>query len=175
MIAKTYNRRFRGMPVREAVGILRVQPLQEDIENAVPEDPERCAYSLCLRRLLHTNSVYIYKSIAYVQTLDEGGNKIFERYRIKGAARKYIDDFDAGKGIGPGSFSLYPPSPAETLDAKNEHDAMRRGKKQKIRGTATKKRISPPREHGIGFLRSGTGCVRFIGAGNWMSTKATAA
>jgi hypothetical protein len=135
-IPRLYNRKFLGMPFREAVGILRVQPMPEDIENAVRGDPERCAYAACLRRLFHTDNVYIFKEYAYVGTLDEQGNKIFERYRIKGAARKYIDDFDAGKGIGPGSFSLHPPCPSETLDAKQAADERRRHRRGKNRRSA---------------------------------------
>ena len=118
--------------------ILRFQPMPEDIESAIRGDQQHCAYAQCFRRLFHTDNVYIFKRYVYVGTLDEQGNKIFERYRIKGAARKYIDDFDSGKGIGPGSFSLHPPTPSDTLDAKQAADERRRNRrrKKKIRGTA---------------------------------------
>ena len=141
---------------------------------AVRGDPERCAYSLCLRRLLHTGSVFIFKTYAYVGTLDEHGNKIFERYRIKGAARQYVGNFDAGKGIGPSSFSLHPPAPSDTLDARQASDAKRRIRKAKICGTVTKKKPSPlpqSTEHKISFLRSGTGMVHFRGTEDGVTTR----
>lgn len=39
---------------------------------------QSCAYAQCFRRLFHTDNVYIFKRYAYVGTLDEQGNKIFE-------------------------------------------------------------------------------------------------
>jgi hypothetical protein len=169
------DRKFKGMPVRDAERSFPVQPDAEDIRNAKRGDPERCAYALCLKRYLHTDSVFIYKTIAYVGVLDEKGNRIFERYEIKNSAREYINAFDNGETVSPAGFTLDAPSPSHTLDGILENH-KKNANKQKIIGTKTKTwKVAKLKEHSIGFLRNGTGMVHFNAKHDKgkVSTKAT--
>lgn len=163
--AKSASRRFRGMPVREAKATLKVQPDAEDIKHAKRGDPTECVYALCLKRMLHTDSVFIYKNVAYVGSLDEKGQPIFERYMIRKPARRYLDLLDqkGNEAVTPAGFVFHPPTKGSTLDYRLRVDRRPPGephKSKQILGTAYKK--PNPKEHYFSNLRRGTGMVQFI-------------
>lgn len=112
---------FRNIPVREARASIHVQPNQADIKGATQEDPSNCAYARCLKRTLEAPNVFVFKSIAYVQTLDEKGNPIMERYNVRKYARDYIVKFDSGEKIEAGGFVFHKPPNSKTLKYKQEH------------------------------------------------------
>src|SRR5215467_13962734 len=103
---KPYLRFFEGLPVREGRGDILVQPTREDIKSAVRKDPQNCAYAKCLKRMLQTSRVFVYSTVAYVETLDERGNPIMERFEIRNHAHAYIERFDSGQEVNPGGFLL---------------------------------------------------------------------
>jgi hypothetical protein len=152
------NRKFRGIPVREARASMHVQPTKADISGAVREDPENCAYAQCLKRVMECQAVFIFRTIAYVQTLNENGAEIMERYTVKTYAREYILRFDHGEKVGPGGFVLHRPSRSSTLDYKLRQDRERRRSGHATRGVPATK----PKEFSL--KRSGTGKVHFFGA-----------
>jgi hypothetical protein len=164
MQAKTRikDRKFNGIPVREARAAMHVQPNRDDIKGATREDPENCAYARCLKRTLECGNVFVFRSIAYIETLDERGNPLMERYAVRRYAKEYLLKFDGGEKIAPGGFVFHVPHPSRTLDFK-QRDYHRR----KARGAAT----SGPRNTGTKpiqpksySMRNGKGAVHFITA-----------
>jgi hypothetical protein len=153
---KRIVRHYQGLPVREARANLLVQPSKKDIEGASPEDPTNCAYARCLKRTLECKTVFVFKSIAYIETLDEKGKPVLERYVVKQHAREYLLKFDGGQRVEPGGFTFHKPNRSSTLDYKTEQTRIyRRSPHAKIIGRATPARTFS--------LRYGTGQVHFIG------------
>jgi hypothetical protein len=154
-------RLFRGIPVREARASLHVQPNREDIKGATREDPENCAYARCIKRTLDCKSVFVFKGIAYIQTLDHKGQEIMERYDVRHYARDYLLRFDGGEKIEPGGFVFHVPPKSKTLDSKMKvyHQRKDAGKTSGPRTTG----LQGPRSKTYS-LRNGKGAVHFITA-----------
>lgn len=143
------------MPVIEARASIHVQPNAKDIAGATKESPTDCAYARCLRRTFESPSVYVFRTVAYVQTLDEKGQPILERFIVRKYAREYIVKFDGGERVEPGGFVFHAPPPSTTLKHKLAKDLRygrsphkAKGKKQALREFS---------------LRRGTGKCRFFG------------
>ena len=159
---KIKERKFNGIPVREARAAMHVQPNKEDIRGATREDPENCAYARCLRRTLDCGNVFVFRSVAYIQTLDEKGKPIMERYSVRKHAKDYLTKFDGGEKTEPGGFVFHVPNPCKTLNYKMQayHDRKARGLSvQGPRNTGAK----GPKSKGYS-LRNGKGAVHFITA-----------
>jgi hypothetical protein len=105
------ERKFRGIPVREARAAMHVQPNKADIAGATREDPENCAYARCLKRTLDCTNVFVFRSVAYVETLDEKGNALMERYMVRRHAKDYLLKFDGGREGRAGRLCLPCPQP----------------------------------------------------------------
>jgi hypothetical protein len=167
---------FDGLPVREARGNILVKPTQDDIDHALRHNPQQCAYALCLKRMLQTKRVFVYHTVAYIETADEAGNPIMERYMIRNSAYHYIQAFDKGEPTTPGGFTLHKPNPSYTLEGKRryyqsrkknpERDALRRQYQkswyQSYRSPKAKQLGKSSNQTAFSF-RDGTGQVRFIG------------
>jgi hypothetical protein len=159
---KKQERKFKNIPVREARAAMHVQPNRDDIKGATKEDPENCAYARCLKRTLDCTNVFVFRSIAYVETLDERGKPVLERYSVRSYAREYLLKFDGGERVEPGGFVFHVPSRCRTLHYK-VLDYYRR----KNAGKPT----SGPKNTGKAggkaktySLRNGRGTVHFITA-----------
>ena len=166
------KRSWRGVPVREARWDILVVPLEEDIAKAVKGDPEHCAFAECLRRTLKSRTVFIYKRVAYIETRDEGGGRIIERYIVKGAPAKYIKDFDSGKEVVASGFGFKAPKPSQTLDTRAKAQKALGREKTKLyeaRYRALKKlgrsRKYQPARYELELYREGVGQVKLIGTG----------
>lgn len=158
-------RHYQGLPVREARASLLVQPSKKDIDAAVAEDPTNCAYARCLKRTLECKTVFVFKSIAYIETLDEKGRPVLERYVVRRHAREFLVEFDGGKKVEAGGFTFHKPNPSATLDYKAEQTRKyRRSPHTKITGTSS----SAPKTYS---LRYGTGQVHFIGTDRGIASK----
>lgn len=155
------DRKFNGIPVREARAAMHVQPNKEDIRGATREDPENCAYARCLRRTLDCRSVFVFRSVAYIETLDEKGQPIMERYDVRKYAKDYLTKFDDGEKIEPGGFVFHVPPKCRTLNAKlaNYYKRIAAGKPSS--GPRRKTGASKPKAYS---LRNGKGAVHFITA-----------
>lgn len=150
---------FRGMNVREARSSMHVQPSAADIRSAIKEDPEHCAYANCLRRTLESPNVFVFRTVAYIQTLDEFGRPIMERYMVKKHANDYLTKFDQGKTVAPGGFMFHAPSKSKTLEYKHRQEIKRRAEGKKSPRLPTGE-THPKKQFS---WRKGTGRVHFYG------------
>jgi len=156
---KVRKREFRGVPVREARAAIHVQPNQDDIKNATTESPTNCMYARCLKRVYDSPTVFIFKEIAYIQTLDEEGRAIMERYHIRKYARETIRKFDHGEKIAPGGFVFDKPPSSKLL--KNKEKAYQRLKDRGYKNSRTVTGKKKDVKHMS--LRSGRGRVHLLG------------
>jgi hypothetical protein len=156
------ERKFRGIPVREARAAMHVQPNKADIAGATREDPENCAYARCLKRTLDCTNVFVFRSVAYVETLDEKGNRLMERYTVRQHAKDYLLKFDGGEKVGPGGFVFHVPNLTKTLNYKMEDYQERKKAGKPTSGPKnTGARAGRPKPYS---LRNGKGAVHFITA-----------
>lgn len=167
-------RMFRGLPVRDGTSSIRVQPNKVDLKKGVPGDPTHCAYAECLRRQWNAPNVWIFKTVAYVQLVDENSKPVIERYAIQEEARWYLERFDNGDEVHPAGFILTPPKTAKTLDVittanrKASADRRARGivkknyhKPAEIVGESNLGAGAEPRKLEVSVARSGSGMVHF--------------
>ncbi|HET9374288.1 MAG TPA: hypothetical protein VFO40_04910 [Chthoniobacterales bacterium] len=155
---KKYERKFARLPIREARASLHVQPNKWDIKDAVKEDPENCAYARCLRRTLECQHVFVFKTVAYIETLDEKGRPVMQRYIVRHYAREYLLRFDGGEKVEPGGFVFHAPNRSRTLNYKVEHY---RGRPRSPHARLTGETVQPKSYS----LRNGKGQVHFSGLG----------
>ena len=162
MVMKKTERRFNGILVREARAAMHVQPSREDIRGATKEDPENCAYARCLKRTLDCTNVFVFRSIAYIETLDERGRPIMERYMVRSYAQEYLLKFDGGEKVAPGGFVFHVPTKCKTLNFKmSEYHRRKAAGKTTTGPKNTGATAIKPKEYS---LRSGKGAVHFITA-----------
>lgn len=156
------ERKFAGIPVREARAAMHVQPSREDIRGATKEDPENCAYARCIKRTLDCKNVFVFRSIAYIETLDERGKSIMERYMVRSYAQEYLLKFDGGEKVAPGGFVFHVPTKCKTLNFKMSEYHRRKSAGKATSGPKnTGAKATKPKEYS---LRSGKGAVHFITA-----------
>jgi hypothetical protein len=169
--AQKKQRYFQGLRVREGRGDILVQPNRGDIAEARRHDPENCAYAVCIKRMLQTSRVYVYTTVCYIQTLDEKGEPILERYVVRNHAHAYIQKFDRGEPVNPGGFILHKPTGSKTLEYKRKASNRWTGNnREKSREYALRSYKKKRRTQGqgvkhelVGSFRNGTGQVRFYG------------
>lgn len=157
--SKFQPRMFKGIPVREARASIHVQPNQGDINKSTRESPVNCAYARCLKRTLDAPNVFIFKTIAYIQTLDEAGNAIMERYMVKTYARDYLMRFDHGEKVPPGGFVFHRPNRSNTLKYKQQ-DGIRRYEAGKASPRVSQGQKVKQRQFS---MRNGKGLVHLLG------------
>lgn len=162
------TRVFRGMPVVEAQASMHVQPSAADIRSAIKEDPEHCAYANCLRRTLEAPNVFVFRTVAYVQSLDRQGKPIMLRYMVRKHANDYLTKFDQGKAVAPGGFMFHAPSKCRTLEYKYKQEVRRRTAGRQSPRVATGEK-HPKRQFS---WRKGTGRVHFYGKEDQISIPA---
>lgn len=146
--------------MREARASMHVQPNKRDIEGATREDPENCAYARCLKRTLECKNVFVFRSIAYIETLDEQGKTIMERYVVRTYAQDYLLRFDGGETVPPGGFVFHAPNRSKQLDYKMKNYWQRK-RAGKIVKRVTGAKAQKPKSYN---LRNGKGTVHFITA-----------
>lgn len=170
-VLQTKQRMFQGLPVREGRGDILVQPNSRDIKAATPHDPENCAYAICLKRMLETSRVFVYTSVAYIETMDEQGERLMERYIVKDHAHAWVQKFDRGEHVNPGGFILHKPTGTKTLEYKRKSSRMwarHNPEKSKANSHNTyerqqARRKNPEAKEYGGTFRDGTGMVKFFG------------
>jgi hypothetical protein len=159
---KVKERRFAGMLVREARAPMHVQPSREDIRGATREDPENCAFARCLKRTLDCKNVFVFSSVAYIETLDEKGNRLMERYTVRRYAKDYLLKFDGGETVSPGGFVFHVPNKSKQLNQKIADYHRRKALGKPTSGP--KNTGSKPIKARAYSLRDGKGAVHFITA-----------
>jgi hypothetical protein len=160
---------FKGIPVREARASIHVQPNQKDIDGATQESPVNCAYARCIRRVLDAPSVFVFKTIAYIQTLDEAGQPLMERYTVKKYAREYLMRFDHGEKVPPGGFVFHRPNRSVTLTYKQKQGAIARQEGRYSPRVSTGPKVKQRQFS----MRNGKGCVHLFGTEDQIKIWAT--
>lgn len=160
---------FRNIPIEEAKASLHVQPNEKDISGATKEDPANCMYARCLRRVLDAPNVYVFKTIAYIQTLNEKGEPRMRRYMVKSYARERLIQFDHGQKVPPGGFVFHRPNRSCTLSYKQKDYAKRAMRAQ---GDPSPRK-SPGKKPNVKnySLRNGKGCVHLFGTEDQISPR----
>jgi hypothetical protein len=103
--------------------------------------------------------VFVFKTIAYIQTLDEYGQPVMERYHVKKYAREYIVKFDHGEPVQPGGFVFHRPNKSQTLKYKQESGIKLRAAGKVSPRTTQGKKVKVK----TFSLRSGKGKVHLFG------------
>lgn len=164
------KRFFGDLEIVEAVTPLHLQPQRCDIETAKRDDPANCAFSRACQRMYGSSVVLFFGTVAYVDLLDEHGERKIHRFRIERTAREFIKAFDAGGDVKPGGFRLAPPPPAATLDGIAERGRKRaaRVREALLKGEAYEPDprfrhagMKHPNATRIRNFRSGAGMVHF--------------
>ena len=135
--AKT-GRFWKGVEIKEATTPLRVVTIEDDATGAKQKDWSECVFARACKRLFNSTSVAFFRSIAYVEILDESGKPYVERYQMDTKIRDQIEKFDKTGKMPPGGFVLKPPRPSYTLNDKIKRNAKARKKAKKhavIKGT----------------------------------------
>jgi hypothetical protein len=162
------QRFYQGIPVQDAKTHLFVQPSQEDIQQAIPGDPENCAYALFIKRSLQSPLVRIYKTVAYVQVLNPKGEPVIERFMIPpyNPASDFMNKIDQQQSLGSAGFYLSKPSQKDQLDhrAKYRKTHSRQTKINKEKYLKNKLIGSSLPETPLPKWRHGSGKVQFIGS-----------
>lgn len=141
--------------------------MPQDVEGASQNDWGKCVFARACRRLYGSQRVAFFRSVAYVELLDETGKPTIERFQMPRVMRQQIERFDKTKKAPPGGFLLLPPRPSYTLDAKHIKSAKERKAKKAARAAAIvghgdSVKITPRKPLPIKLdWRSGTGMVHF--------------
>lgn len=169
---------FGDVPVKDAKRDLHVQPTPEDFSNGVPRDPGNCGFSRTCQRAFGSKLVLFLARVAYVDLLDDKGNRVVNRYLIDERGVAIIKQYDAlsknGElpvGFVPSGFTLKAPPPGATLEAirassRRDREARREAL---IKGTLIERKSrGPNKKHKVtqmhvrsSFFRHGTGMVQF--------------
>lgn len=147
------------IPLMDASENFLVQPSEDDIRNAVPQDELRCMYCLAVKRqLVGSKMVQVSRTRAFVEQ-KRAGQWIMLRYAVKGVARKNIEKFDKLEPVSDDAVIFAAPKGSERLDPPKPRKAtvkgVIKGGKIKPRG---KPRALPP---GIELRRAASGLFHF--------------
>src|SRR5215469_3175462 len=114
------NTFWKNVPVFDATMMICLFPQKPDVEDATPGDPENCAYARCIKRVWpHARRVRIWRNVALVETTNNRGETIAERYIISSKGKRALKNLDLGVGT-PQPCSLLPPTPSTTLEGMRE-------------------------------------------------------
>ena len=87
------RRWFEGLEVIEATEMLRIQPNEDDIVDAIASNAELCVFSRACKRQWNATKVMFFGTVAYIDLLDYEGKRHVERFTIPKKARAYILEF----------------------------------------------------------------------------------
>lgn len=153
---------FEGMPVEEAKADLLVIPTKRDIKGAVRADPRNCALSRACNRLYGSRAAIVFKRVAYIDLINEDGDRVVMRFKIRGKVWDAIVHFDETGEFPMNGFVFRRPTKSETLAAMSEYNKARN--EAIIQGTNVQKgRHKTPRGNSVSLegVRDGTGQVHF--------------
>lgn len=113
------------MALQDSHGDLLVPLLPEDVACATPGDPANCAIAQALRRVTGSNRVEVHRTVVRVDLLDEHGEYIPTRFRLRKNITKMIEHFDQTGDMPAGPVVL-----SKTADSsyslKSKREQMRR-------------------------------------------------
>lgn len=177
------KRMFGDLPVRDARHELRVFALPCDIKDAKTGDPSQCVFAKACHRLFDAKKVFFFRSVAYLDLLQDDGNRVIERFIVPEKVKNLIIEFDKTGICPPGGFVLEPPTLSQRLDsgkrrrqsrdaAKRNYDTKKRRDRKKRREAVLKGDSVPTqdaKEWEITHQRWGNGMVHFTKKGEQQS------
>src|SRR5262245_2431858 len=113
-------RTWEGIPVRDSERELWIFPTQQDITAAIPKDEQFCVFANTCRGVYGSTRVIFLRTTAYVELLDEQGQKIIERFQLGDKTKRAIAEFDKTGPAQPGGYLLSAPRPSLRLEQKSE-------------------------------------------------------
>jgi hypothetical protein len=135
---KALQRVFNGLPVIDAKTPLRFFVSSADIQGADRKDPANCVIARACRRLFNSTTVLFWRSIAYVETIDENDKHQVERFVLNQITRRRIARFDRTGKADPAGYMLFPPAVSQQLDSarqyRKEWDATHPVARRRIHG-----------------------------------------
>lgn len=177
---------FGNTPVRDAPADLRVFVSEEDVSGAIPRNVRECVFARACRRMFHSTAVVFFKTRAYIDMLDEDGNRVIDRYIFTEGVANAIIKFDmTGEGRS-GGFTLKAPTKSTSLEASRKNSerirndpkrkqrvaAQNKANRRKRKAALIKGTIRPKTLADAGtplnglsksvFIRSGTGLAQFV-------------
>jgi hypothetical protein len=141
---KILTKFFGELPMQEARANLIIQPNEQDVAIA-GTDAYNCALSQCCQRMYGSQSAIFAASVAYVDMLNEKGDRVIMRFILSKDARRVIRDNDARRQVKPRAILLLAPSKGDTIKYRREHSRKRRqsaayATKDRARRNATRAR-----------------------------------
>lgn len=161
--ARDVRATFGDLPLVEARANTYIYVNKDDIEHAVPGDPNNCMFSKACKRSFGSRAVLFYPSVAYVD-MSIGGERVVMRFKLPKKSHDAILAFDMNKDIREDTFLLKKVSKSQTLTAarktqrlwKDEVDSGIRDKDPKL--VASSRRGHQTRQNRVLFgIRDGRG------------------
>jgi hypothetical protein len=119
VVTDTIKRMWGNLPIVDAKEPLVISVEQEDIESAVPQDPENCALSQACKRLYESRYVMFLRSKAYIDLPTRTGKRQIERFTLSQETSEAIKIFDLTGKSPEAGFKLLAPSPTDRLGARS--------------------------------------------------------
>lgn len=125
-----FERYFEGLPVRDASIPTRVNVLPEDFDPDARKEPAHCLLANACRRAFGSKAVVFFRTVAYVELVEEDGERVVERFNLPQTTRNIVASYDKGEDVPTDGrlVTLEPPSPGKSL----EH--MRKAKRAQRKG-----------------------------------------
>lgn len=111
---------FGDLPLIEARDSMIVYVSKQDIATAVRGDPRNCVFARSCQRAFGSRAVLFYPTVAYVDMLDEEGERVVMRFRVNGKTREQVERFDREEDVLEATFKLQPISKTQTLTYKSK-------------------------------------------------------
>lgn len=110
-----------GLKVADARKSIRITVRDNDIINAAKLDHEGCAFALACKRQFHVQSVFFFRTTAWVQR----GRKL-ERFTLPPSVQKEIVAFDRTQNMEAGVYQLTRPAGTQKLGQAQKRAPKRR-------------------------------------------------
>jgi len=163
-LKEALNREWEDLPVVDAEEPLRVTIVESDIVTGKRKSPGCCAFANACRRSFGSSKVLFYRSVAYVEMADENGDRRVERFTLNGAAKAFVADFDKGKQVSTGGFTLNVARPSERLQSLSKKARSKRAHSKRkslaVKTVKSGKKVKPV-VTATSLVRTGKGAVHF--------------
>ena len=110
----------------DATNDVRLIMTEADIANGERGNQFACALARSAERAFGSSNVVIVRTVAYIDLLDESGNRRVERFMLGKAARKVVRDFDTKGQVKPAGIVLSAPTASNKLEERRKYNARRK-------------------------------------------------
>lgn len=120
-VQQTLRKKFGDLRIIEAKTPLRLQPVPQDAEGAEAKCPDNCILVHTAARMFGCKGAIFWKTSAYLDLLDDKGDRNVERFIVPAKTMRSISNFDHGIPIRQGcGLLLLPPKHSQTLKQKEK-------------------------------------------------------